>query len=290
MGKKLGTIGDGNIITTFRELTDKEYADYKSNLQILLDFSNKQQLFTIVGLNYEELKNAISKYFIEFKKNPSMNWVRMERILMDINRLLLNFLSAFRTLLDHMEYTLKKNYGDESEDFKKFKDLCSEQYDQYFSYRFLYKLRNYAQHCGMPVSSVTINSKIINKESGEVQDYLAVFIDRDILLNNYDSWGLIKDQIKNLPSKVEVMHFVDEVTECISRINLLVIEHDLENIFLSCDYFQDLLIPFKGIKETPAIFDIVDKNGDRENLQVNIEWFPLHLIDMALKAKEKSVY
>jgi len=288
MGKELGTIGGGRI-TTLRKLTDKEYAEYKNNLQILIDFSEKQQLFIIARLNYEEFKNAINKYLVEFKRNPSINWVHIERMAMDTNRLLLNFLSVFRTFLDHTEYTLKKNYGNESDIFKRFKNLCSEQYDQYFSYRFLYKLRNYSQHCGMPVGSIKIISQVINKESGEVQDYLAVFFDRDKLLNKYDSWGPIKDEIKDLPSKIEVTHFVDEVMECISRINLLVIEHDLENIFLSCGYFQNLLMPFQGIKETPVILDIVDENGDGENLQINIEYFPLHLIDIVLKVKGNNV-
>jgi hypothetical protein len=213
----------------------------------------------------------------------------MERMLININRVLLNFLSAFRTLLDHMEYILKKEYGNESENFKKFKKICSEQYDKYFSYRFLYKLRNYAQHCGMPVGSLTIDSRANNIESKEVEDYLAVYFDRDTLLNKYDSWGPIKNEIMELPPIIKINPFVDEVMECISRINLTVIEHDLKNVLTSTKYFENLLIPFKDIDETPAIFDITDKDGNQEELKINIEWMPLHLIDMVLKVRQNDV-
>lgn len=288
MKKKLGLI-DNDKITILREMTDNEYLEYENNLKVLLSFSNKQQLFTILDLNFEDLKNALDNYLIEFKSNPSMNWVRMEKMIMNINRLLLNFLSAFRTLLDHMEYTLKKNYGNESENFTRFKNLCSEQYDLYFSYRFLYKLRNYAQHCGMPVGSLTIESKAISIESKEVEDYLAIYFERDVLLSNYDSWGSIKNELNNMPLKFEITPFVDEVMECISRINLLVIEHDLEDVFKSTEYFENLLKPFTGIKETPAIFDIVDKNGDGKKLNVKVEWLPLHLIDIVQKVKKSTI-
>jgi hypothetical protein len=72
MLKKLGLFGDGKM-TFFRELSIQEYTEYKSNLKILIDFSNKQQLFTIVDLNFEEFKNLVGAYLIEFKNNPSMN-------------------------------------------------------------------------------------------------------------------------------------------------------------------------------------------------------------------------
>lgn len=288
MSKKLGVFRNGEI-RAFRELTAQEYEEYKSNLKILIDFSNKQQLFTIINLNYEEFKNLINTYFIEFKNNSSMNWVRMERMLINTNRVLLNFLSSFRTLLDHMEYILKKDYGNESGEFKKFKKVCSEQYDNYFSYRFLYKLRNYTQHCGMPVGSLTIDSKVSNIESKKVEDYLAVYFDRDTLLNKYDSWGPIKNEIMDLPPKTEINPFVDDVIQCISRINLTVIEHDLEKVLKSTNYFENLLIPFKDIDEIPAIFDIADKYGNQEKLKVNIEWMPLHIIDMVLKVRQNEI-
>lgn len=288
MSKKLGAFRNEEI-RALRELTAQEYAEYKSNLKILIDFSNKQQLFTIINLNYEEFKNLVNTYLIEFKNSPSMNWACTEIMVINTNRVLLNFLSAFRTLLDHMEYILKKDYGNESEEFKKFKKVCSEQYDNYFSYRFLYKLRNYTQHCGMPVGSFTIDSKVSNIESKKVEDYLAVYFDRDTLLNKYDSWGQIKNEIIDLPPKIEINPFVDDVMKCISRINLTVIEHDLEKVFRSTKYFENLLIPFKDIDEIPAIFDINDKYGNQEKLEVNIEWMPLHIIDMVLKVRQDEI-
>ncbi len=40
-----------------------------------------------------------------------------------------------------------------------FDKLCIWYYDNYFSYRFLYKLRNYSQHVGMPIVGLETFSK-----------------------------------------------------------------------------------------------------------------------------------
>lgn len=284
MMKQLGFL-EKQKITCVKNISDKEYTEYKKNLKVLTDFSSKQQLFTILNLNFDEFNCLVSTQLLEFKKNPSMNWPRMEAILINTNRILINFLSSFRTLLDHMEYNLKKIYGNESEKFKRFKNICSEQYDKYFSYRFLYKLRNYSQHCGMPVGSLTINSKVSEDTNKETDEYLAVYFNRDELLNKYDSWGIVKNEISNLPPKIEINAFVKELMECMTSINLIVIEDDIEDVYRSSEYFQNLILPFKNMDVTPAIFDVIDKSGERKKLKVEVEWLPIHLIDKVLASK-----
>lgn len=283
MGKQLGTVEVGKI-TGLKKLSDNEYEEYKINLHILMEFSKKQHLFTILNLNYKELKNTLDKYLVEYQNNQSINWIKMEEMYVDTNRLLLNFLSTFRTYLDHTESMLKGKYGKESENTKRFLTLCSEQFDNYFSYRFLYKLRNYTQHCGMPLGSLTINSKAIDNKSKDIINYLAIFFDRDTLLKNYDSWTVIKNEIEKLPTKIEITPFVDEVMECISKINSLVIEYEFENLSKSSQYFENLILPFNEIKETIAILDVVKSDG--EEPKINIEWLPFHILDVIGKIKK----
>lgn len=76
--------------------------------------------------------------------------------------------------------------------------------------------------------------------------------------------------------------------ECISRINLGVIGSDLGNVLRSSEYFQNLILPFKDMDVAPAILDIIDKNGDQEKLKINIEWLPIHLIDIVSTARQKN--
>jgi len=85
----------------------------------------------------------------------------LEKMIFNLNRLMLNFLSAFRTFLDHTQTNLDRTYGKESENFKIFKKTRSSYYDNYFSYRFLDKLRNYSQHMGMPITGIDTSSELV---------------------------------------------------------------------------------------------------------------------------------
>ena len=140
---ELGIFGKEKSITSIRTLNDNEFQEYCKASAYLMDFSRNQQLYKMILLNYEDFLNIIIKYSDDYKKDPSnVNLPIMEKIFLDINRYLLNFLSSVRTFLDHTETKLKTVYGSNSVQVNKFKKKCSVEYDSNFSYRFLYKLRN----------------------------------------------------------------------------------------------------------------------------------------------------
>lgn len=70
MGYKLGIQNKG--ITEIRDLSEKEYQDYKKASNRLFDFSRDQQLYTIVLLNYDDFLNIIKKYTKEYAENPQL--------------------------------------------------------------------------------------------------------------------------------------------------------------------------------------------------------------------------
>ena len=169
-------------ITSIRELRNSEYEEYSKAVIRLVDFSSDQQLYAIVRLNYDDYQNLLKQYYQLYAENPSaIDWIRMERMVLDINRHILNYLSAIRTFLDHSETNLKRRYGMKSERFKRFKKACFEAYDSKFSYRFLYALRNYAQHCGMPLGQLTFHSKEVSPHSKDACHSLMVKFNRDKL-------------------------------------------------------------------------------------------------------------
>jgi hypothetical protein len=59
-----------------------------------------------------------------------------------------NWLLGFRAFLDHVQAHLSELFGKSSEEIHKFKEVTNRAFDSHFGYRFLYRLRNYTQHCG----------------------------------------------------------------------------------------------------------------------------------------------
>lgn len=71
----------------------------------------------------------------------------------NINGLLINIISAAKTLIEALENFYEIELGAERKsEFKR--DVLSKKYDEIFSYRFLLFLRNYAQHGHLPISHI----------------------------------------------------------------------------------------------------------------------------------------
>ncbi|MGG3798623.1 hypothetical protein [Metabacillus fastidiosus] len=189
----------------------------------------------------------------------------------------MNFLSICRTYLDHTETSLKRKFGAESEQFKNFKTACSYEYDNCFAYRFLYKLRNYSQHCGVPVGSISIDSRA--EDNGQVDYSISVQFDRDSLLRNYDSWGIpVKKELENLTDLFPVNEYIDEVMASFERINLALIEERIPELVEGAEYIYEMIRPFEEQPGIPCIIDF--KNMQSNGGKLKIEWFPLHLLQM----------
>jgi len=285
MKYELGVVSKGNI-TAIQELSNMEYEEYKKAAKRLSDFSSDQQLYAIGNLNYDSYQNQLKQYFEDYTKNPrAINWIVMERMALNINRHLLNYLSTIRTFLDHTETNLKKRYGVNSKRYKRFRDACSRAYDNNFSYRFIYRLRNYAQHCGMPLGTLTFHSEEKPPYSEQVYHYLEVKFDRDELVREYDLWGsrLVKE-IQQLPPKFEITPHITEMMKCLEKINLVLIEDDFPELLQSAEYIERLITQTKNKLGFPCILK-VEKYRKGHELKLEITHIPLHLVEMVTNIK-----
>jgi hypothetical protein len=286
----LGLAGEGKI-SEVRVLNDAEYEEYKRAVMRLLRFSSDQQLFLIVRLNYEDFRKLLDQYFWEYIKNPSMSWPRVERMTLNINRHILNYLSTVRMFLDHSEANLKERYGKDSQRVKRFKDACSYAYDNNFSYRFLYRLRNYAQHCGLPLGVLTLHSKAVGPSPEDIHHSLTIRFNRDELLRKYKLWGTqLKKEVQKLPSEIEINPHVAEMMKCLEKINLTLFEDDLPELIQSAKNVQKLVTETRGMPGVPCILWLENvvrtQEGKVERLNVHIEWIPTHLVEMIIPNTE----
>lgn len=106
------------------------------------------QLFEVFLFNLEQINAFCMMYYgdnvLRKKDGKDVGFV-------EINALLINIISAGKTLVEGMEKFIKTAIGEQrAAEFKKV--YISKKYDDNFSYRFLYSLRNYAQHGYLPVS------------------------------------------------------------------------------------------------------------------------------------------
>jgi hypothetical protein len=284
---ELGIFGKDKSITAIQALSENEFQAYCEASAYLMDFSRNQQLYRMVLLNYEDFLKIVIKYSDDYKRDPSnVNLPIMEKIFVDINRYLLNFLSSVRTFLDHTETKLKTEYGNDSIQVSKFKNACSIEYDSNFSYRFLYKLRNYSQHCGLPIEGFSLKSKEEPEFSGNITNSLIIKFRRDGLLK-FDGWGSkIKQEISALPEEFNVIHNVDKFYKSLDKINNFLIKENSSELIKRAEYIERLIMPAESKEGTPIIFTFINEGRIK---RINIFNIPFHLIEYAKLLKNQEI-
>ena len=264
--------------TSVLKMSKLEFDKYSDQINSLSKLSRDENLFRMVELNYQDIQNLIDKTLKQIAEKKADQSI-FDYLFLDINRLILNFLSSIRTYLDHTETRLKKQYGKDSSEFKIFKEKTSYAYDNNFSYRFLYKLRNFAQHCGLPASAFNITSS-------DEGNFLKLSLVRNDLIKNYDGWGKLKTELANQDEQFDILELL------LVKIDLLkVINTDINR--LTYEYYKEagfellhLLLKTKGMKGGPCL---VASKGNPKGLNLVISHFPFEIIGKVTGAEIKII-
>jgi hypothetical protein len=124
-----------------------------------------------------------------------------------VNRAIINFLASMRLFLDHTETRLDRRYGRHSRPFGAYKQATAAAHDARASYRILYNMRNYVQHCGMPIEDIQVRA---HAAGTTVVKEVAVECDANILLDRFDDWRHAKTDLEGLRPQFAIAPLVEE--------------------------------------------------------------------------------
>lgn len=201
-----------------------------------------------------------------------------------LNFALLGFLSMVRLYLDHAEFQLKKLPGGEkSSEFKAFKKVTAHEYDSVFAYRFCVALRNYAQHCGFPISGFNASAELMPGSSNKKFSFMIDF-DRNHLLRSYDRWkGIIKEDLKIQPEHFSVEGIVKDFMACLRRIQDNLILNAKPRLLEYVNFIQGLMKKAEAEKGTPVILRLKVVEGSNLPKPTLIK-FPLRHIELLTRS------
>lgn len=151
-----------------------------SQIGEFLQYSN---VFNTIVWNFEDLVNTNRAYLQAYTQKDIKNLTSRD-ISLNINKDLLNFLAASRFYLDYMDRSIKTRFGKQSDLVMKFKSYCSIEYDNSFSYRFIYHLRNHAQHKGIVVGKVKFGQIPGKENKFQTNTYFNAYVEKKALLTD----------------------------------------------------------------------------------------------------------
>lgn len=202
-----------------RLIDPSEMEALSSAMSKLGDFMNCCNLYEICDKNFQSIKLYCEQLPTNFNANPREQAnIFIEQSVQEINRLLLNYLSSFRTYLDHLTTRYSHLDRQGSTYLKDFKKITSTCYDTSFFYRFFYKLRNFVQHCGLPITYMHTSETL---DKGLVRVTISTGFSRDHLLEGFD-WGPIKNDLLKQPERLELLPCLETFVREVQNINLVV--------------------------------------------------------------------
>jgi hypothetical protein len=256
-----------------KEIEESSYIEIKNQINIVNEADDSIDLFLIHKNNFGETVDFHNEHFRDFIENMTEP-IKTDKneytfIKIEINRILLNYLSSFRMLIDHSERLIKKRFGKDSTEFLTLKETLKNAYDNHFEYRFIYKLRNFCQHCGIPVTDFIIDN---TKKSAEM------CFNKQYLLNEYDSWGVeIKNDFLKLEPKFSVNEILLKNIEIMNNISKMI--HSLyKGIFIDSLRRLHLITQKHRGKHELIILTELDTNDETHN--ITIQRFPFEKIDL----------
>jgi len=257
-----------------KDISTEDFSQIEKFIKVIDETEHLMDLFLVHKLNFQDLIDfqitGIENILDGVTNLTDIGKEKYTFLKIEINRIVINYLSSFRMFIDHCDRKIAKRFGKESQEYSNFKSLTNQAYDNTFVYRFVYKLRNFCQHCGIPVTDLNINNL-----KDIVQ--LEFQFERDYLLNEYEEWGIkVKTDLKNMNEKTNInqvfkVHFsiIEKLSERIHNIYEIKFMDALKNLnnFRNPDRNQNEIV-------------VITENQDTVlGKQITITKFPNELIN-----------
>ena len=263
---RLGTViqSDNGYMTNLADsITEKELIAIQTHIAEIHNFENTKRLLDIVFLNSKEFVSISKDSLLDMINNSlSVGGDKEEyyKQHLDFNRMFLNYLSSIRTFIDHNETSIKRKFGRNSIEAKELKKIMSNIYDKYFSYRFLYKLRNYSQHCGLPIEDIEVSAT--KQEDGTFKGEGKIEFSGKELLENYKKWGTVKSDLEKWTS-FSVYPVMKEMETALNELWISLIYFYSTNIDNAINFINEKAEHLRSNESIVCVFtDLVnDENG-----------------------------
>jgi hypothetical protein len=179
----------------------------------------EREMFELIEANYSELTAKNNFYVRLFGRGKDQGRIPAPQAGAGFMAACINWLNVVRLFLDHETTRLSRTFGAESEQLAEFKAATATAFDSSIAYRFLYKLRNYVTHCGLPISTVSLERPALEEQPKGLVQKIVFQLDRDMLLRDHDGWGPhVKPDLARFDRTFELLPLIHEAMSHIRMI------------------------------------------------------------------------
>lgn len=202
-------------IQLVHHLDDGQFERYQRAVADLTRVGRHEQII-LVERNYRRLMAVGSFYANALETGQRDTALRARDAVSYLASDLLNWLTSTRLFLEHFRTEFSRLYGRQSSELANLRTRISHEYDASPAYRMLYKLRDYTQHCGLPVDAVRL--ALTNVSSPSSRSQINFLLNRDQLLSNFDWKAQVTRDLEKMPEEIDLLPLISDAAPCFRRI------------------------------------------------------------------------
>jgi len=170
-------------VSPFVEVDDTTYRSALHAKKCLREALEIEEKFDLLLSNYGEFEGELLQIGLRAAMYFENEWSASIGSLQTMNRRIVNLLTTCRLYLDQAEHNLSSMYGRDSNVARTMKTARSAEYDARLGYRVMESLRNYVQHRGLPIHSMSLDGRWID-EARNVRKHMRQTVNLRLAVTN----------------------------------------------------------------------------------------------------------
>ena len=239
------------IHEALRELSDSDFAAIQSLVRVVSNYFKDRELLASIEMNHDDYHKTLSQCEERCATREVASYFVQRRMFIDVNRRIGNFLSSVRTFLDHHQAELTRLGADGETRFINFKKIKARAFDGDFSYRFLSQLRNYVQHCGLPLGGFGYHANLC--EDGSVESAIEIRFDRDALLSNFEWHRQVQPDLEAQVKHFDITPHIDRMMDWMNKIQNVLSNDLMSGLAEAVAAIEEFMSPALGRIGMPCI-------------------------------------
>lgn len=228
-------------------INDQVFKQMEIHYKVLYEFVLFRRKIEELRENYSLVFKADETWKNKLEKLEGQDLDNIkEKVFIDINRLLNNFIVSFKTLMaDILEkHKLPKIFGENSEELNQFKLKTNEWYEKYFSYRFFTRLRDFSVHYDLPLQIVGITADFSGERKIDIN--INLLFKKSVLLQFKDIKNKFKVEFETFNEEFELKPILEEFGFFFSDLYKILIKISGNRYLTPAKYFKTHINQFSN--------------------------------------------
>ncbi len=251
------------------EIEEQDYHAIAAARESMYNALYVQEKFVYLIENPRELEIELLASTVRGMNFPDISWDQMIGTIHLFVRRVANLLSTVRLYIDHVKQDLKRTGNCGEELTKEFELRLSGEYDDSFEFRLCEALRNYIQHCGIPIRGIYRNSHVTDRasEPGGIVHYVEITLDKDRLSVDAKLKSLVREELAAVEGCVDLRPALREYVCRIAKVHEWLQEELAGVMHSSVEILRNAVERFHnhaGTSDDSAISLVHEEQGQRK--------------------------